>query len=153
MLLETGRVEAVQKQFAWVACAAQSDCQRCREGKGCGGGLLGRLLGDRLHRVRACHDGLVLETGDRVELGLSEAALVRGALQVYGIPLAGFLLLPALLGLLGGVSNDFALLFAGLGGLFAGLWFARRRARRVETDPRYQPVITRRLSPACSRRA
>ena len=82
MLLETGRVEVVQEQFAWVACAARSDCQRCREGKGCGGGLLGRLLGDRLHRVRACHDGRALQTGDRVELGLAETALVRGAFKV-----------------------------------------------------------------------
>lgn len=152
MLLETGRVETVQEQFAWVACVAQSDCQRCREGKGCGGGLLGRLLGDRLHRVRACHGGLVLQSGDRVELGLSEGALVRGAFKVYGIPLAGFLLLPGLLYLLAGVSNDFALLLAGLAGLSTGLWFARSSARRVGADPRFQPVIIRRLDPECGQR-
>lgn len=153
MLLETGRVERVHARFAWVSCSAQTDCQRCREGKGCGGGLLGRLLGDRLHRVRAAHDGLALKPGDRVELGLSEGALLRGAVQVYGIPLAGFLLVPVLLATLLGTNNDLVLLLAGIAGLLAGLLLANWRAGRVERDARYQPMVIRRLDGPCSDKA
>lgn len=150
MLLETGRVERVQARFAWVSCAAQTDCLRCREGKGCGGGLLGRLLGDRLHRVRAADGGLELKPGDRVELGLDESALVRGALQVYGLPLAGFFLAPAILAFATGTSNDFALLLAAAAGLLFGLLLANRRAHQVARDPRYQPTVIRRLTSTCS---
>lgn len=153
MLLESGRVERVQDGFAWIVCASQTDCQRCREGKGCGGGLLGRLLGDRLHRVRAVNPEYALGPGDRVELGLQESALVRGALQVYGWPLAGFFLMPLIVAEFGPASNDFVLLFTALLGLLAGIAIAAYRARRVASDPRYQPVIIRRLDSDCSGRS
>ncbi len=149
MLQETGRVESVSEGFAWVVCASQSNCQRCREGRGCGGGLLGRLLGDRLHRVRAVTNGQTLIIGDRVELALSEAALVRGAVRVYGLPLAGFLLLPIAARWLFGLSGDFSLLALGAVGLLAGLTLARRHGAQVARDPQFQPVITRRLASIC----
>ena len=150
MLRETGRVESVQDGFAWVACSARIDCSLCAEGRGCGGGLLGRLLGDRLHRVRALslEDGLAV--GDRVELSLAESALVRGALQVYGLPLLGFIGLPVAAFWLSGLRSDFGLLGLALTGLLLGMLLARRLAASAGASRRYQPCITRKLSKQCA---
>lgn len=150
MLHETGRVASLQGDAAWVICASQANCARCAEGRGCGGGLLGRLLGDRLHRVRALTNDHVLAVGDRVELGLEEAALVAGALQAYGLPLAGFIGLPVIASWLFGIGHDIALLGIGLAGLLLGMGLGRRLAVRYAGESRLQPVITRRLSAACA---
>ena len=149
MLRESGRVESVHDGFVWVVCAAQLDCKRCAEGRGCGGGLLGRLLGDRLHRVRALTRDQDLNAGDRVELSLSEAALLQGAFQVYGMPLMGFLGLPLVAFWLFGISDDFALLAAGIAGLVLGVVLARRFAAASASGRGFQPAITRRLSGQC----
>lgn len=152
MLRESGRVESVHSGFAWVVCAAQLDCKRCAEGRGCGGGLLGRLLGDRLHRVRATSQVQNLAAGDRVELSLSELALVTGASQAYGLPLLGFIGLPLAAFWLFGISGDFLLLLTGLAGLLLGVLLARRLATGSSRGSRFQPVITRRLSNQCLRK-
>ncbi len=150
MITESGRVERLEDGFAWVVCAGQSGCVRCAEGRGCGGGLLGRLLGDRLHRVRALPGGHALRAGDRVELGLQEAALLRGALRVYGLPLLGLIGLPLTVRLMTGMSGDGTMLIAALAGLAAGLMMARRGSTRLARDPLYQPHVIRRLDRPCA---
>lgn len=149
MIKETGRVERVEDGYAWVVCAGQAACARCAEGRGCGGGLLGRLLGDRLHRVRVLAGRHALQAGDRVELGLEESALLRGALRVYGLPLLGLLGLPLLVRVVTGLSADGPMLVAGLLGLAGGLVVARRGSSRIERDALYQPRVVRRLAPVC----
>ncbi len=149
MLRELGHVESVHDGVAWVVCASKADCQRCREGRGCGGGLLGRLLGDRLHRIQAATAGHDVTAGDRVELGLPESALLKGAMQVYALPLAGFFLLPVLLRWLGGIQSDGALLLAGAAGLLGGILVGRQLAKRAAGHASYQPVVTKRLAGGC----
>ena len=76
-----------------------SSCGGCELRDGCGVGALGRLLGRRRKSLLVDTDRS-LRPGDRVLLGMPEAALVRLSLLVYGLPLAGLLggaLLPALL--------------------------------------------------------
>lgn len=151
MIVESGRVERMQDGFAWVVCAGQVGCARCAEGRGCGGGLLGRMLGDRLHRVRALPGEHALRAGDRVELGLQEAALLKGALRVYGLPLLGLIGLPLVVRLVTGLSGDGPLLIAGLTGLAAGLAIAWRGSAQISRDPLYQPHVIRRLDSSCTR--
>lgn len=149
MLRESGRVESVHDGFAWVVCAAQLNCKLCAEGRGCGGGLLGRLLGDRLHRVRAITGEQRVSVGDRVELSLSESALVTGALQVYLVPLAGFLGAPLMASWLFGLNGDFPLLATALAGLMLGMLLARKLAAARPSGQRFQPAITRRIDGEC----
>ncbi len=144
MITEAGRVLALEGDHAWVACKRQVECARCAEGKGCGGGVLGRLLGDRLHRVRAGTGGLALQVGDRVLIGLQEDAVMRAAFVVYLVPLV-----LAVTGGLAGFSVAGADLAAALGagaGLALGLGWARDFGRRHESDPRFQPVVLRQVT-------
>lgn len=148
MLEEQAEVTVVDGGLAWVACRAQQDCARCAAGKGCGGGLLGRWLGDRLHRVLVVHDGGV-QAGDCVVIGLDERALVLMAALVYGVPLlfmfSGGALAHALYGADAATGLGMA---AGLGLGFA--WLAAF-SRKIRRHRRFQPRVMRRVTAAESR--
>lgn len=141
MIEERGEVTAVDGGFAWVACRAQQDCARCAAGQGCGGGILGRWLADRLHRVRVVHDGSA-RVGECVVIAVSERALFLAAALVYGVPLA-----TALAGAVAGrmVSGTEVAAFAGLVlGLGAGFLWVRAFSRKIPVQRWFQPAIVRR---------
>jgi glycosyltransferase involved in cell wall biosynthesis len=81
------RAITAEEVVAWVACQRQVECQRCAEGRGCGGGVLGRLLGDRLHKIRAATGSVAVAPGDQVLIGLGEDVVLRAAAAVYLVPL------------------------------------------------------------------
>lgn len=152
MLRETGVVTRLGGGFAWIASAGQQDCARCAAGKGCGGGILGRLLGERLYLVRAVAGNVPLSVGDRVVFGVAPAALMRGSALAYGLPLAGLLSGAALLAQRG---EGWAILGA-LAGLLCGVAAGRFGARAMTRDGRLQPLIIEKLpadaaAPACLR--
>jgi sigma-E factor negative regulatory protein RseC len=143
LITETGRVLEVEGDWAWVACRRQVECARCAEGRGCGGGVLGRLLGDRLHKIRAATGSVAVSPGDQVVIGLGEDVVLRAAAVVYLVPL--------LLALAGGAAatvlaggGDFAALVGAAVGLALGLRWARAFGRRNAADSALHPVILRR---------
>jgi sigma-E factor negative regulatory protein RseC len=147
LITETGRVLEVQGEWAWVACRRQVECARCAEGRGCGGGVLGRLLGDRLHKVRAATGSMDVAPGDQVLIGLAEDAVMRAAAAVYLVPL--------LLALAGGGAavalsggGDLPAIVGAVAGLLVGFRWARGYGRRNAADPSLQPVILRRTDGA-----
>ncbi len=144
MITEPGTVARVSADFIWVRCEAQQACQRCAEGRGCGGGLLGRLLGDRLRLVRVPRADLDLQVGEGVVVALGESAVVRAAVVMYLVPLLTlFLGAVALHGLAGG--GDLWAIAGGIAGLVVGLAYARRFGLRHAADPRYQPAVLGRV--------
>ena len=142
MLEEQGEVTVVDGDFAWVACRAQVDCARCARGEGCGGGILGRWLGDRLHRVRVLHDGAA-GVGDCVVIGIDERALAQAALLIYGVPLVA-MLGGAILGQ-SWYGTDVAAGIGLLGGLAAGFAWLAGFSRKIRRHRRLQPRIIRRV--------
>jgi sigma-E factor negative regulatory protein RseC len=153
LITEIGRVLEVEGDWAWVACRRQVECARCAEGRGCGGGVLGRLLGDRLHKVRAATGAVAVQPGDQVLIGLGEDAVLRAAAAVYLVPL--------LLALAGGVAatsltggGDPAGIAGAVAGLALGLGWARGYSRRNAANASLQPVILRHTEGAgCGSRA
>ncbi len=144
MITERARVVSLDGEFAWVESASQAGCARCAEGKGCGGSIFSRLLGERLHRIRALAiPGL--QAGDEVVLGLDEDGLVASALAAYLVPLlamfAGAFLVFEIAG-----NGDAGTLGGGVVGFVAGLVWLRRFSRRHAADARYQPRIVRQFS-------
>jgi sigma-E factor negative regulatory protein RseC len=138
---EQAEVTEVDGDTAWVACRAQQECARCAAGNGCGGGVLGRWLGDRLHRVRVTHDGSI-RVGQCVVIGVDERVVLHAAAVVYGVPL---------LALVGGalvgetVSGSDAGAIAGLiVGLAAGFLWVRSFSRKIPVQRWFQPAVLRR---------
>jgi len=151
MIEETGQVVEVEGEFAWVETQRQSTCGSCAANKGCGTAVLSKVLGQKRSRVRALNRAGA-RPGDTVTVGIQEDALVRGSLAMYAVPLL------ALLG--GGLvgqylqqsygSGEGLVILAGLLGLFGGLLWLRGFSRRAQSNPRYQPVVLRKVSPLYS---
>lgn len=147
MIEESALVVKIEEDgFAWVETTRASACGSCAEQQGCGTSMLAGILGRRQAAVRVINTiGAV--TGDRVVIGVPEAALLRGSLAVYAAPLAG-LFAGALTGyfLSAGAPQDHAdfwsLLLGAVGFAVALVWL-RRFSRVSGHDGRYQPVTLR----------
>lgn len=151
MLEEQGRVVAVEEGFAWVETQRRSACGACSVNKGCGTGVISKVVGQRANRVRAIN-GIDATVGDDVVIGLHDEALVRGSLAVYTVPLIAMLLMALLGERLGSVwqagSGEGMSVLFGLTGLVLAFLWVRRFSRRIAHDSRYQPVILRHGSAA-----
>ncbi|MCH8895010.1 MAG: SoxR reducing system RseC family protein [Proteobacteria bacterium] len=137
MIRESGCVVRIAGSFAWVSCESRAGCERCAEGKGCGGGLLSKLLGDRLFQLRV-PVSVGISVGDQVQLGISEGALLGAACLMYLLPLLA-LISGALIGdFLGG--DGLALLLGSLT-LLASFVLLHVFRERIARSHRFQPVI------------
>ncbi|NIP74421.1 MAG: SoxR reducing system RseC family protein [Gammaproteobacteria bacterium] len=148
MIEESATVVATEGELAWVETQRQSACGSCAARSGCGSAALSKVLGQRRTRVRAVNQ-TGARVGDSVIVGIRERALVRGSLAVYAVPLVALLsvaLLGDILASAFGANREAMTILFGLAGLLAGLGWLRRFAGRVSRDPRYQPVILRRIS-------
>ena len=145
MIEENAVVVATEGEFAWLETERKSTCGSCAARKGCGTGVLANVVGRKMNRVVALNRAGA-QAGDAVIVGIDERFLVRGSMAVYAMPLLG-LFAGALLGEVW-QGGDFAAMLGGALGLALGLAWLRRFSRRSQTDPRYQPVILRRLGSA-----
>lgn len=130
-----------------VTTPGRAGCARCAEGRGCGGGVLGRLTERRQQpTVRAANpDNAEFVAGDQVVIGLDDDALIGASLLVYVGPLVamlGFALVAHLVLGLGEVAT----IFAGVLGLIAGFGWVARRTHQQDHGLRYRPVVLRRAN-------
>ncbi len=90
MMIERARVVAVEADACWVETIARPGCGACASGQGCGGGVIGRLLGERRHHLRlVLPAGLSPAVDDEVEIGVREHSVLRASVFAYLLPLAG----------------------------------------------------------------
>lgn len=150
MIEERARVVQADDAGIWVETQRQSACGQCSANKGCGTAVIGKVVGNKRNRVRVLDaDGAGIRIGDEVVIGIQEQALVRGSLAIYLVPLLSLFFF----GLLGqalapqfGVANADVLSIAfGAVGLGAGFVWVKFFTRSVMRDPRYQPVLLRRV--------
>lgn len=135
MIEQQGKVIAVEGTRIRVRIGASAGCSACDAGKGCGAGVLGRLL-RRRDAVLSFDNDIGAQVGQAVVVGLPETVFLRLVLRLYLFPL-----LAALLGAVAGQflamhlqfsesTTDLAVLS---GGLLAGVLAVRSfRARQVE---------------------
>lgn len=116
----------------------QAVCPRCAEGKGCGAGIFAGAAKSRRIEAKIPQD-LDVAVGDDVRISLAPEHMLRAAIIVYGLPLAGAAsaaLVAYRLGL--GDAGAAALALAGLG---AGLWLGRLRLRRQGCLAKFTPTV------------
>ena len=90
MLVETGRVVAVDVDGLWVETIRQSTCGTCAAQKGCGHGLLNRYSDGKRGYIRVLPgpegtDNCAVD--DQVRISIPEEVILRGSLVVYMVPL------------------------------------------------------------------
>jgi sigma-E factor negative regulatory protein RseC len=141
---ESGRVVATDGDKAWVETSRRSNCGSC-EAKGCGTGALSQVLGRKTQQLKVINT-IGAQPGDRVILGISESALIKGSLAVYLVPLLALLaggmfgeLMAAQLLLPG----EGPVILSALSALGLSLLWLRRFNRRVANDEQFNAVILR----------
>lgn len=144
MLVETGRVVAVETDGVWVETIRRSTCGSCAAQKGCGHGIVNRLSEGRSSLVRALPGRLSpadCAVDDEVEISIPEEVILKGSLVVYILPLLT-LLAGATLGayaLPGG--GDGAAALGAVAGFAIGYLLVRWHAHVHRDDTRLQPVL------------
>ena len=129
--------------YAVVEIAAAPVCARCASGKGCGAGLLAGDEQPRSVEALIAH-GLAVREGDSVTIQLAPKNLLRAALIVYGLPLAGALVASAAAYLLG--AGEPAAVAMALVGAGLGLLIGRLRLRQARCLRDFTPTVTERLA-------
>jgi len=121
-----------------------SACGQCELSQGCGTGALGRLLGKRSKPI-VIETDRHLKPGDRLQLGLSESALVRASLTVYGLPL----LCMVVAGLITSfaIESDVWITLAACAGFIGGYKLARYLSHSLEHDPLTPYIVEIRVNP------
>ena len=146
MIEESGRIVAVEGDFAWVESERASACGSCAVEKGCGTSAIAKVFGRRRMQLRVLNR-INARVGDDVVVGISESGLLRGSLAVYAAPLAG-LFAGALTGHLAGrqlltTGSDLPAIAGALAGFLVALLWLRNFSRTSAKDVGYQPVVLR----------
>lgn len=127
MLRVTGVVTGIEAGIARIECSplGQQACAACATGRGCG---WQRPNQPRQIEIDARQEGAGLAPGDELELQVEEGRLLRAAGRLYLPPLAGVMIGPALVRLLGAEHGPWPL-FGAAAGLALGIAVAWRWAR------------------------
>lgn len=146
MIEQTGKVVAVEGEFAWVATLRESACGKCQSSQTCGTGVISKLFNSARHDSKVVNR-LGAQQGDSVVIGIDEKTVIRSALIVYMLPLLTLIVAALVADTLFQSSEWITALGGGLG-LLSGLIFVRWFNQRIQHNPRYHAVLLRRLSDA-----
>ena len=139
MLTESGRVVDVGPSGVWVETIRQSACSGCRSQSGCGQKLLAEVGQGQRFEIKAANPlRLVLQPGDKVELGIEEASFLQASVMVYLLPLLGLIVAAVLADTLG--ATEPLVISAGVSGLLLVFWVVRWRTARAQ-QCRFLPQI------------
>lgn len=144
MLLETGRVVAVEADGVWVETIRKTTCGSCAVQKGCGHGMINRISEGRRSLIRALPGKLLpadCVVDDEVSISIPEEVILRGSLVVYIMPLL-LMLLGATAGAALTVANqDLGGAVGSIAGFALGFALVRWHARLHRDDSELQPVL------------
>lgn len=143
MIEERARVSRIEAGGVWVQALGSDGCARCAEGRGCGGGVLAKLVSPRRPEVAVSGSLPALRIGDTVMVGLPENALLSAALVVYAAPVAGMFLFGAFAHQVL-AAHDVLVAGFGLLGLVSGFLFTWLHSQRPDSQARFRPVLLRR---------
>jgi sigma-E factor negative regulatory protein RseC len=137
---ESARVVRLEGEYAWVETHRRGSCGNCSAEKGCGTSAMNKLFNPKPVRVKA-HNRIGARPDDMVIVGLQDAALVRGSMVVYLLPLLVMIACAIVARAFGGGDGLVAL--AGMAGLALGFLAVRGFGRRAAENPLYQAVVLR----------
>jgi sigma-E factor negative regulatory protein RseC len=144
VLVETGRVVAVEAQALWVETIRQSTCGSCAANKGCGHGMLNRIANGRTGYIRVLTgavDSATCAVDDQVRISIPEQVILRGSILVYMLPLLLMLAGSAGASLLWPGALEWAPVSGALLGLALGFALVRWHAWRHRQDESLQPTV------------
>lgn len=145
MVTERAIVVRYQHGRAELAVQRANACAHCELAAGCGTGAIGRLLGDRRKPIIIDTDR-PLNPGDLVTLGLSERAVVKASLLLYGLPLIGLVVFSVITQSVLALP-EWTVVLAAAAGLWFGFEVARQAGARMAQDSFSIDVVDVRMNP------
>jgi sigma-E factor negative regulatory protein RseC len=144
---QTAIVISLRDGLADVQALRQGACGGCNASGACGVSLIDRFLGRRPIHLAVTND-IGARVGDRVILGVPEAALLRAAVAAYFVPLLSLLVGGVAGRELGAFSHllapEPASIVGGLMGFLLALRWLRGYSKSLAGDSRWRAVILRR---------
>ena len=144
MIVETGRVVALEGAAVWVETIRSSACGSCAARSGCGHRTLAGVLTSDKGLVRARESDSLkaadCSVNDRVEISIPRTTLSVGALMLYGVQLTSGIALALLIGAESDVRAATGF-FVGLLGAFAGLRWMTSRSLFGTVEPRLERIV------------
>ncbi len=144
MLVETGRVVAIDSDSLWVDTIRQSTCGSCAARKGCGHGLLNRYTDGKRGYIRVLPgSGGISDCAvdDQVRISIPEDVILRGSLIVYAVPLFCMLGGAALGSGLFSSNGDMIAMVGAASGFGLGFALVRWHAWLHRDDRAFQPTF------------
>jgi sigma-E factor negative regulatory protein RseC len=144
VLVETGRVVAVEEDSLWVETIRQSTCGSCAAQKGCGHGLLNRYTDGKRGYIRVLPgpSGTAhCAVDDQVRISIPEEVILRGSVVVYVLPLFCMLAGAALGGTLAVGGQDLSAALGAVVGFALGFMLVRWHAWHHRNDRALQPTL------------
>lgn len=141
MILETGRIAAIEQQGLWVETIQRSACGSCQAQKGCGQSLLAKFgaSASYLWVLLDGRDSTSYQIGNEVRIGVPEDVIAKGSLFVYMVPL--LTMIAATVIAHQQLASDAVSVLCALGGLLLGAAIVRWYSYRNRFDSRVQPVL------------
>jgi sigma-E factor negative regulatory protein RseC len=141
MILETGRILAVESQGLWVETIQRSACGSCQAQKACGHSALAKwgASASYLWVLLEGRDSNHYQIGGEVRIGIPEDVIAKGSMFVYLVPLIGMIIATIIAHhylLSDGVTALYALC-----GLLIGAAIVRAVSYLIRFDSRLQPVL------------
>lgn len=141
MIIETGRILAIEPEGLWVETLQRSTCGSCKAQKACGQRVLAEM-GANASRLWVLLDGRDIANyrpGDEVKIGVPENVIAKGALLIYLVPLVT--MIAAVIWAHGKAMGDGPTAACALVGLLLGAAIVRVRSWQIRLDTRLQPVL------------
>lgn len=141
MILESGRVVAIEAKGLWVETIQRSTCNSCQLQKGCGHSALAKFgaSASRLWVLLDDRDANHFNLGDEVQIGVPEEVIAGGSLFVYILPL--LVMIAAMLAAQSVQFSEGLTAICALLGLLVGAAIVRGCSHLIRFDSRLQPVL------------
>ncbi len=141
MIIETGRIVAIEPQGLWIETIQRSACGSCQAQKGCGHSALAKFgaSASRLWVLLDGRDAKCFSLGDEVQIGVPEEVIAGGSLFVYMLPLLA--MIAATLAAHNMQLSDGLTAICALLGLLVGAFIVRWCSHLIRFDSRLQPVL------------
>ena len=141
MILETGRIVAVEPHGLWVETIQRSACGSCQAQKGCGHSALAKLgaTASCLWVLLEGRDSGNYKIGNEVKIGIPEDVIVKGSMFVYMVPLIAMITTTFIAHR--SLLSDGLTALCALCGLLIGAAIVRVSSYLIRFDSRLQPVV------------
>ncbi len=143
MIQETAIVSNFKDGYADLIIDRKSACGACSSKSSCSQSSLLNSSSKQKNILRI-YSELPLQVGDTVIIGIKSNQLLLATVMMYILPLLVFMIFTVIGKYLGG---EHASIFAGLSGLFCGIFFLRKFVVKNKISNQFQPKILNKMIP------